>query len=278
VAKHGKLKFAKFFWNRLVRLLPALAVLLLIWLLVTMVIDPANEKSDALRSFLIAATYTANLNLDITNSLGHLWTLATEEQFYLVWPFVLFVLLKRKSGYVPVLIGVALSIAGLFAWKVLGGHRTSALLYSFGPTWFQALLVGAAAYLLSKKLVTLKGLKWFGLASAAILLVMAFVPLDKGSFWLYVAEVPLIEVAAAMLVVFLSTAKSSTIGPILKPAYYLGIVSYSAYLWNLTLRYWLAPLLPAPINHVVVICCTILAATLSWHLVEKHAMKLKVRY
>ena len=102
----GRVDLKGFWIRRARRLLPALGIMLVVVAAAATVIEP--DQGDSLRLALLAAvTYTSNwyqilhhvsyfaaLGLYKTPPpLDHLWSLAIEEQFYLVWPLVLWLLL-----------------------------------------------------------------------------------------------------------------------------------------------------------------------------------------
>src|ERR1700678_4387178 len=95
----GRLDLRDFWTRRARRLLPALAVMLVVVTAAASVIEPDQEAS--LRPALLAAvTYTSNWyqilhHVSYFDAFGplppleHLWSLAIEEQFYLVWPVLI---------------------------------------------------------------------------------------------------------------------------------------------------------------------------------------------
>ena len=97
--QHGRLRLGNFWARRARRLLPALATMLVVVTAATAIIEPSQLA--ALRPALLAAvTYSSNwwqalhhrsyfTRFGPPPPLQHLWSLAIEEQFYLVWPLLL---------------------------------------------------------------------------------------------------------------------------------------------------------------------------------------------
>jgi peptidoglycan/LPS O-acetylase OafA/YrhL len=153
---HGRLDLRGFWARRARRLLPALAVLLVVVTAATAVIEPAQLA--ALRSALLAAaTYSSNwwqalahhsyfTQFGAPPPLQHLWSLAIEEQFYLVWPLLLIVILKTcRSRHLRA--GLAWSGAALsalvMALAYVPGADPSRVYYGT-DTHASALLIGSA--------------------------------------------------------------------------------------------------------------------------------------
>src|SRR6185436_9488911 len=94
----GDIRFLGFYRRRALRLFPALFLLLLV-ILIYVVVKPPRE--DALRghlkSLLLAGLYVMNwftaLGAVQFNYVSHTWSLSCEEQYYLLWPPLLFVML-----------------------------------------------------------------------------------------------------------------------------------------------------------------------------------------
>ena len=112
IARGGSIRFARFYSRRFRRLLPAAFVTLVVTGLVFTAIAPASEVAAVVGSFKAAFLYVANLyfirhsqdyfGAGITaNPVIQFWSLAVEEQFYLVWPLALggaYFLTRRLSA------------------------------------------------------------------------------------------------------------------------------------------------------------------------------------
>src|SRR5262245_59788134 len=102
--RKGKVSFGSFYQRRALRLLPALAFLLLVFTVYVM-IKHRNVISEELAAVGWISIYGSNWaqsagkmnELYTSLSLGHTWTLSVEEQFYLVWPLLIVLVLQFRS-------------------------------------------------------------------------------------------------------------------------------------------------------------------------------------
>ncbi|MDO8941596.1 MAG: acyltransferase, partial [Desulfobacterales bacterium] len=113
-AKRGSISLKLFYARRTLRLFPAsYAFVGCVWLLWLAGIVPLQS-----RDLWHAVTYTVNYAPDIAWSVGHLWSLSVEEQFYLLWPFAFVTMGPRRASWVAggvILLGpVARVVALLF--------------------------------------------------------------------------------------------------------------------------------------------------------------------
>lgn len=103
--EHGTFTLRAFYSRRARRLLPALALMLAAYVAVTGDLRGAGFGA----AFLM--NVVPSLGLNVPDELGHLWSLATEEQFYLLWPPILLVLLNRGVRPRSLMLGLAVSLA-----------------------------------------------------------------------------------------------------------------------------------------------------------------------
>lgn len=96
---NGLISFKNFYIRRALRLLPALLFFLVSMAVFSRLFLPATEATSILRLSVIALLYCTNWAFAFgaaSDWLGHLWSLAVEEQFYLIWPLVLSLLLRSR--------------------------------------------------------------------------------------------------------------------------------------------------------------------------------------
>jgi peptidoglycan/LPS O-acetylase OafA/YrhL len=131
-ARFGCVSFRGFYARRALRLLPALAILLLIALVLHFALAPGNPNRPETTGLLGVVFYVANwVNIYRPHALGitsDTWSLAIEEQFYLLWPLALVFLLHRRLRIGTIAIVAVTGIAGAAAWRAwywyqrFGGH------------------------------------------------------------------------------------------------------------------------------------------------------------
>ena len=235
------------FWNRRARrLLPALAGLLLVVLVVTTLIGDVSQRSDLPSGLLSAVFYVSNWNLiahsqsyfDQFTSLSplqHLWSLAIEEQFYVVWPLVVIACLARSRR---LLIGVtafaALTSIGLMAF-FLGDGDPSRSYYGTDTRAF-SLLIGALGAMFAWHLRP-SGRKTFITGLLGLLaLAGAFLFIHDSDRWMYRGGFVVFAFVALGVIILASgdTIVSKTMShPILRK---IGFLSYALYLWHWPIR------------------------------------------
>lgn len=266
-----RLNLRWFYAKRAIRLLPALIAFLLVW--ITTSIIGGTELSLVFKSTLIAVAYVANLPLGIEPSLGHLWTLSTEEQFYLLWPLILVAATAAKK--VGLIIGslAAASVALLLTSAKLAPGIEA--IYFLPTSWALCLLVGGAAAVYK---VRLKFLKSRSKNSILFLFLAVFVccwmiPVAKSDLAMYLLVGPGVALLTAALLVWAENSGVRSLDvPGLLP---LGTVSYAAYLWNYPIAKLSLELFGDVIGPLIGIFSSVAVAAASWFLVEKPANKLR---
>jgi peptidoglycan/LPS O-acetylase OafA/YrhL len=260
----GRVDFKRFYLRRARRLLPALLVLTVIFAFVTLVFDPLGERDKLLRTAVVLVTFTGNLPIGgVSPAAFHSWTLATEEQFYLLWPALLaFAWVRNRTGAVLVVTALAALAACTATLIWLWPNADNA--YALPTSWFVCFVIGAATRL---KLTSAP--RWAVPVALVGLAVLSVIPL-RGNVLTYLVAGPAISGCTAVLLLVWS--KWETVATPIRPLVALGVLSYGAYLWNYPLTLWLRPELGAAAGPIAAVL-TVVAAALSWRYVEEPVMR-----
>ena len=137
--------------------MPALVVLVVGVVLVSVALDPLGDRDELGRTVLFALTWTGNLPFGhASDATFHLWTLATEEQFYLLWPAVLLLAVTRGRTGAALAAVAAGCLIGCLA-TVLWLRDDPDLAYALPTSWAGCFAIGAAVYLLANPLLEARG-------------------------------------------------------------------------------------------------------------------------
>ncbi len=294
-AAAGKLQLISFWQRRARRLLPALFVMLAV--VAAWVALLQRAQLPALRGGMAAAAgYVSNWWLIAQNSsyfarfgppspLGHLWSLAVEEQFYLIWPWLVLLgiyLTRRQADSRRWLVGGSLVLAVVSAaLMVLLYHPgfDPTRVYDGTDTRAFALLVGAAlAFARPSRQLPARPSRRSRLVTdstgAAGLVVIALLIWRTGQYsaFLYRGGMVLLSVATAA-VVLATVSPAGRIGQLLgwRPLRWLGVRSYGIYLWHYPIIVLTTPANGAETGRraVLQITASVLVAALSWRFVEE---------
>jgi peptidoglycan/LPS O-acetylase OafA/YrhL len=275
-----------FFKRRILRIFPAFYIywaIAIVGLLVFAKNVPWNHAASA--AFYLSNYYYA-FHPESNNLFSHTWSLAIEEQFYLCFPFLFFAFRNNLNRFVKILAAI---IIGAWLWRFLlvyGFEFGDAYIYCAFDTRIDHLLVGCllAVVLKLKKLKTfwdimfknaLMPLLLIGLLALSIYLgdVNSIKYKDTIGFMI---EPVLMALIIAQLILFSATFWWKWLE--WRTIKYLGTISYSLYLYQqLTLYLVMKELngFPFIIQVICAVSVTILAASLSYYLIEKPFLRLK---
>ena len=249
------IRLGRFWARRVRRLLPAAYLVLAASLVTVRTILPARLWKETsiqigasalgIQNWTLAASSVDYFGATEQPSLvQHYWSLSLEEQFYLVWPIMLFAAfaltrkLSRRHRLGVVGATMALVCAGSLAWSVLESYATPAVAYfsTFAHGWefalggLLALCIDALMRTRWNRMERTRGLvSWVGMAA---ILYSAVAYTGRSAFPGWIALLPI----AGTLAVISAGTSSSRIQKVLlmksKPVQLIGDASYSIYLWH----------------------------------------------
>ncbi len=281
-ASQGAVSFKRFYARRVRRLLPAAAVMSAMVTHLASVMFLPRDFKDLGASLVAYSAIVSNVVVwrwddyfaGQTRSwpLLHTWSLAVEEQFYLIFPWLVVAVAKRpRLIQAAAFVTLFLISFGLSVWQC--GHDARSAYYLL-PSRSWELLAGAMCAIVPSRPVVSAGLSgWLGLASMGCVLAPMAALSEQSVFPGWAALVPVCGTAGLIIV----TAGSSSAWQRLLASPWLvwtGLISYSLYLWHwplLTLaRYpWsgMAGSCPVVISYLVALISFIIA-WLSFRFVE----------
>jgi peptidoglycan/LPS O-acetylase OafA/YrhL len=292
--RYGSISRKYFYVRRLLRLTPCLVSCVLLFAVMSFILYGSVDYG----AVLISLTYTSNyaralFDYDL-QSLGHCWSLAIEEQYYLIWPFVIILVerkLKRNITKFLLLMIIALCL-GIYRSSMVGTFSAERIYFSL-DTHMDGLVMGSSlAYLVR----VLSGVQM----SAALRLLMKVVSrvivpvgivgtlvmmyfITWSSPWMgrlgftfvaIVAGVTILDLVVSPFSLFRGLLENGVLG-------YIGKISYGLYLYHV------------PVYHVVkselsgvgvvwrilmMIAVSFATASISYHLLEKRFLLLKKQF
>ncbi len=265
--KRGYVSLREFYARRAKRILPAAALTLVVTDFAAVHLMNFVRAKQAVLDSVWAAVFAANIQFSHVGAdyfaqgqppspLQHYWSLAVEEQFYLVWPLLLSLVLvgvglhrrhaRRAPRQAPAMVtssakirlAIVIILAGIgsLAWSIFETHRTAAAAYfsTFTRVWElalgAALAIGASLFLhLSDRTRALLG--WAGMLAIGIAAVLFS---EATEFPGYAALLPTIGTALVIAAGIGNERSQRGVGGLLgrAPMRYIGDRSYAFYLWH----------------------------------------------
>lgn len=264
--KNGTISLVKFYFNRTFRIFPAFYAFIFAIMIANTFGLIALRDGDLVH----AVTYTTNYHHDRAWELGHLWSLAVEEQFYLLWPAIFLFLGMRGALCVSSAYLVIGPVVRVLTWKYFPDYRIG-IGESF-QTVADTIATGCVFAFLKNALdgnatfsrIQSKAITVLGLIVAILLLnhLKAYI-----SFMYPIGET-LLNLSIVLFIDWCLRNSKGHLGCFLnsRPLVFIGVLSYSLYLWQQPFlnRHSDSFMTSAPVNMMIVV----LFATLSYYLIE----------
>jgi peptidoglycan/LPS O-acetylase OafA/YrhL len=265
--KRGYVSLREFYARRAKRILPAAAITLIVTDFAAVHLMNFVRAKQTVLDSIWAAFFSANIQFahqgadyfargQPPSPIQHYWSLAVEEQFYLVWPLLLSLVLvgvglhhrhtrhgrRQARGAVPpnlkIRLAIVIVLAGLgsLAWSIYDTHRTPAATYfsTIARVWELALgaaLAIGASLLLHLSDRTRAVLGWAGILAIGVAAVLFS---EATAFPGYAALLPTIGTALVIAAGIGNERPRGGVGRLLgrAPLRYVGDRSYAFYLWH----------------------------------------------
>ena len=302
--KTGSLNLYNFYIRRARRLLPAVYFMITVVLVVIVMFNGVLLKKshlDAIFGYIYSSNWWYIFHkLDYFDSFGsqspfkHLWSLAIEEQFYMIFP-LLFLLINRKKkdkdgfyklnrNFLYVILGVIL--VSLIAHIILFDINNISRIYFGTDTRAFSLLVGVVGAILypmdklNTKITPQENIVYSVVSLISITtLITIMIYTSEYNTWLYRGGFLLVAILG--IIIIISSGKQHTIMAKLlsfKPVVFIGKISYSLYLWHFPILVLTTPVseIGNPNNFYVIlrVILTFIVAIISYVFVETPIRKL----
>ncbi|MBL3658196.1 acyltransferase family protein [Fulvivirga sediminis] len=292
-----------FYWKRLLRIFPLYFGYLIA---ILMLFLATGQPDDLPQNAPYLFTYTYNFFIispewTVNRLFVHLWSLSVEEQFYLIWPFVVFFLSERnfKKVIACMLVGIPLLrlvIAISFADIAPTEDRLGNIVYWFSLSHFDAFALGGFINFLGKQYLGAHKKQWIW-GSLALCVVLGLInlftayPLNTNSYsslgylihgllnYQHVWSYTILNIFFAAIIWQLTTSQKKSLLTS-RPLLLIGKVSYGMYLFHFPVIMAIDKGLGKPfVNGIVtlLLCLTVtfIVSIISYYAYERQFLKLK---
>ncbi|HEV2694353.1 MAG TPA: acyltransferase family protein [Verrucomicrobiae bacterium] len=278
----GTFSLVNFWERRIRRILPAMTAMVLATLIAAFFLFLPEDFAYVGKS--VAATAVLGANFFFwkqsgyfapgaeTKPLLHTWSLAVEEQFYILFPLLLILLVRFPKK--TLLAGMTALALVSFILSVIGTHTVNNLNSTFYllPTRAWELMAGAVLAVAEGSISVTRPVREFSGWLGIVLIGWPVFFYSTATRFPGLAAVP--PCLGAVLIIFSSESKPSSIGRGLAfpPLVFTGLISYSLYLWHwplLMFTEYLSKHPPKNVVHLGLVTVSFLLAFLSWQFIEK---------
>lgn len=232
-----RVSLASFYGRRIRRIFPALAVCLATVLAYGFVVLMPSELAQLGKQVFFGATFLSNFALwsesgyfdraATSKPLLHLWSLGIEEQFYILWPPLLWIALKLKAAIGRLIIGL---LAASFAVNIALSFTDTSSDFYLPLSRFWELLVGAALARLPDINLKAATRHLISLAGMAAILMSARLFASDMRFPGWLALLPVMGSAAIIMVGSNAVVNKAILSN--RASISIGLISYPLYLWH----------------------------------------------
>ncbi|MRT11588.1 acyltransferase family protein [Enterobacteriaceae bacterium RIT711] len=241
---NGVFSFAEFFNRRIKRIVPNVLLVATCTIIAGYFMLLPNDYASLISSYFYTSIYAANFYFwDVTGAyfsassdempLLHMWSLAVEEQFYFIWPIILFVSFRLFKGRHLGVVAIVLAIISFTISQHIAKNDAGFAYYMI-HTRSGGLLLGAALSLMHRDY---KQAREFNSSIAVVvgtaMIIWSALTIDATSLFPGVnSAIP--SIGAFLVIAGGSGFKNNFASKIysLKPVVWMGLISFSVYLWH----------------------------------------------
>lgn len=277
--KEDGFSFIDFYERRARRIFPALFLMLFLCYLFALLVMVPKELNGFAKGLVSNLGFLSNIyffksanyfaEASEMNPLLHTWTLSVEEQFYFIFPPICFLLYRFNKNILFVLSVILLCSLSLSIW--MSGKNSAANFYLL-PFRAWELLAGAILVFIIEKYDPKQIRGWMGevlFALGLLAILLSIFLLDSQAPFPGIYAMPVVF-GTALCIFFGEGRKLSLVILANKPFVFMGLISYSAYLWHQPIFAFTRMLVPelSILDMLILSVVSLIVGWLSWRFVE----------
>ncbi|HZY61166.1 MAG TPA: acyltransferase [Edaphobacter sp.] len=287
--KYGSISMRSFYFRRAMRILPPIYLYVAVLLIFSWMGRLATNRMDILSALFFFHNYVPHSSMW---SLEHFWTLSVEEQFYLIWPGILYYCLSHRPGIEGRMSAAKVAIAVIIispVIRVVAFRLPIAYLHHSGMFHMRAdsLMFGCVIALLQgtplfERIYLIATRAWW--VPPGIILLCSFLETRFQNYWQLPFGITVGGIAIAFFLLWCVRNPFSALGRVLnaRPIVHIGVLSYSIYIWQTLFLHHdnaavfgphLKSISTFPGNWIAIL----LVAEISYYMIEQPALRLRTR-